>query len=226
MSVSKIGIQLAVFDLGRVMIRLCNGWKHACERAGVPYRPGFDAMDASLRERLLHLVYLNETGRLNNEQWEQQTAALVEMSPAQVQAISHAWLDGPYPGWDALLDRLDAVGVRTACLSNTNAVHWQMMHGEHPRHPRHPRDVSQRLPLDRLHFRFGSHLIGAHKPEPAIYRHVESQTGVAPESIVFFDDSPPNVEGARQCGWHAHAIDPKGDPAAQVAEHLRGHGVL
>ena len=42
-----------------------------------------------------------------------------------------------------------------------------------------------------------------YKPEEAIYRLMEREIGLAPEELVFFDDSPANVEGARRCGWRA-----------------------
>ncbi len=42
-TMSRRQIELVVFDLGRVMIRLCDGWAHACERAGVPYHPRYES---------------------------------------------------------------------------------------------------------------------------------------------------------------------------------------
>lgn len=209
-------IELVIFDLGRVMIRLCDGWAHACQRAGVPYRPGLDA-PTKLREEILHLIFLNETGQLEHADYIRAVADLTGMNPEHVAALSDAWLDGPFPGWDALLDRLAASGVRTACLSNTNAVHWRhMTEGNGP----------HRLPLERLTHRFASHLIGAHKPDAAIYRHVEKATGVSPRSILFFDDAGPNVLAARACGWAAQVIEPDQEPVAQITRHLIGYGVL
>ena len=54
--------------------------------------------------------------------------------------------------------------------------------------------------LDRLGLQFVSFKIGHMKPAAEIYRYVERETGLRPEEIVFFDDSPANVEGARACG--------------------------
>jgi putative hydrolase of the HAD superfamily len=42
------------------------------------------------------------------------------------------------------------------------------------------------------------------KPEPEVYEQVEQRTGRPPQELVFFDDRPPNVEGAAQRGWQAH----------------------
>ena len=45
--------------------------------------------------------------------------------------------------------------------------------------------------------------IGLMKPELAIYRHHEKAFGLDPAATLFFDDSLPNVEGARAAGWNA-----------------------
>ncbi len=42
------------------------------------------------------------------------------------------------------------------------------------------------------------------KPDPAIYRLMEARMGLPPEELFFLDDTPANVEAARQCGWAAH----------------------
>ncbi|SKC75870.1 HAD-IA family hydrolase [Krasilnikoviella flava] len=45
--------------------------------------------------------------------------------------------------------------------------------------------------------------IGHRKGEPEFYRAVETRTGMAPRSHCLIDDSPGNVETAREAGWHA-----------------------
>lgn len=92
-------IGLVVFDLGRVMLRLCDGWAHACRIAGVPMPAAVE--DPQVRPRLQHLMYLHESGRLDCDGWARQTAELLGLEPAQVTAVSHAWLDEPYPGGTA-----------------------------------------------------------------------------------------------------------------------------
>lgn len=42
------------------------------------------------------------------------------------------------------------------------------------------------------------------KPEAEVYEQVEQRTGRPPRELVFFDDRPPNVEGAVRRGWQAH----------------------
>ncbi|MCC7192001.1 MAG: HAD-IA family hydrolase [Phycisphaeraceae bacterium] len=209
-------IGLVVFDLGRVMIRLCGGWKNACEKANVPCRLNLDSPEDPARKELLRLIFLNETGRIDHDEWSRSTAAIMGIKPSQVTAISLAWLEGPYPGWHELLDRLQSARIQTACLSNTNSVHWKLMHDEGP----------NQLPLLRLDYRFASHLIQAHKPDPAIYHHVEQQTGINPEAMLFFDDVAENCQAARDRGWAAEVIEHPGNPVEQITRHLNAYGVL
>lgn len=45
--------------------------------------------------------------------------------------------------------------------------------------------------------------IGLVKPAPAIYRHLTTRFGLAPERCLFVDDQPANVAAARAAGMHA-----------------------
>jgi putative hydrolase of the HAD superfamily len=54
--------------------------------------------------------------------------------------------------------------------------------------------------FDRL---FISCEIGAQKPQPAYYQHIESTLGLKKEEILFFDDGLENVKAAYERGWHA-----------------------
>lgn len=48
------------------------------------------------------------------------------------------------------------------------------------------------------------------KPQPEIYRLLESRHGLAPERTVFIDDMHANVEAARGLGWQAiHCTQPE-----------------
>ena len=48
-----------------------------------------------------------------------------------------------------------------------------------------------------------SYELGQRKPEPAAYAGLIDRCGLAPEQIVFVDDFPENVEGARAAGLHS-----------------------
>lgn len=210
------GVRLVAFDLGDVLVRICRGWAHACEVAGVP-APRRELDDAT-RAALHDCVCRNETGELDLDAFAAEVAPALGVEPKHVRAVSDAYLLGPYPGACELLDELHAAGVATACLSNTNANHWRLM-----------TDPSSHawIPLDRMTWRFASHLARARKPDDAIYRHVERETGLPGEAILFFDNLEENVAAARRRGWRAEVIDTAPDePIAQAREHLRRHGVL
>lgn len=207
--------RLLVFDLGRVMIGLCSGWADACRRAGVAYPANLET--PARRDPMLSLLKRYETGRLDRPAWARQAADIAGLPAADLLAIMSHWLDAPFPGWDALLDDLGRWSGQTACLSNTHELHWELMT---------TRTGPHALPLHRLHHRFASHLVGAHKPEPAIFRHVETAAGVAPDQILFFDDAPANIRGAQACGWQTHLIDVAQDPVSQVRAALRQRSVL
>ena len=64
--------------------------------------------------------------------------------------------------------------------------------------------------LPRFERIFVSSDIGLRKPEREAYAHVAREIGAAPADILFFDDSLPNVEGARDAGLHAvHVTTPE-----------------
>lgn len=207
------GADLLVFDLGGVLIRICRDWAQACAESGVTLPADLSPIAATLHQ----LVALSETGAMEQDAFCTALGRELDMGRQQVHDACTAYLLGPYPGTHALLDELAQRGVATACLSNTNAHHWAMMTRPGHRHC---------LGLDRLDHRFASHLIGLRKPDPAIYRHVQEQTAVAPERILFFDDAPENVDAAAACGWAARLIDREGDPAVQIRDHLRRYDVL
>ncbi|TYB88623.1 HAD family phosphatase [Oceaniovalibus sp. ACAM 378] len=59
------------------------------------------------------------------------------------------------------------------------------------------------------------------KPEPEIFAHVESDCGLAPETLLFTDDVAENIAGAAARGWATHLFThPLGWADRLVAEGL------
>jgi putative hydrolase of the HAD superfamily len=79
-----------------------------------------------------------------------------------------------------------------ACLSNSNAVHWERN--------------AQDLQLFHFEVALSSHLLGCHKPAPVIYERALAALRVAPEAVLFFDDVAANVEAARTVGIRAFQV--------------------
>lgn len=211
-----VSVRLVVFDLGRVLVRICDDWRHACRCAGIaePQR----TPDAAALAALADLARQADRGEADAPTFATLAAPLMGLEPQQVQAISDAYILGPYDGAIDLLDALAARGVATACLSNTNDNHWRIM--SDPAH-------RAGFPLDRLEHRFASHLVGARKPDGAIYAHVESATNTPADAILFFDDLQENIAAAETRGWRGVWIDPSlDDPVSQIRGALRAHGLI
>ena len=102
-----------------------------------------------------------------------------------------------------------AAACAVACVSNTNALHWEL-HVE-------------RWEMDRFFEQaFLSYRIGMVKPDAEFFRCVTDTLGVSVESVVMLDDSPLNVEGALAVGMQARQV--KGPEEARKA--LEQLGVL
>jgi len=146
--------------------------------------------DGELRRRWLFSpsVQAFERGSMTTEAFADAFVAEwgLNVTPAQFLEAFAGWPRGPYPGALVLLDRLRG-DYRLALLSNCNPVHWARL-------------TAFRYRVDDA---FSSHLLGLVKPELAIFHRVVDALAVSPEAIWFFDDSPANVEAAREAGMVA-----------------------
>jgi putative hydrolase of the HAD superfamily len=211
-------VDLVVFDLGRVLLRLCDGWAHAARLAGVTRVPleVSDLNDAA-RAAWDDLVIRYDRGIIDLDCFAREVAAHRGVEPQDVIRLQECFLQGPYPGAVELIEEILSVGCKTACLSNTADLHWKQVHDRN--HPSY-------LPMDRLSWRFASHLIGKCKPTDEIYQHVEQVTRFKPERIMFFDDLDANIAGAAKRDWRAVKVRDISDPIAEIRVHLADAGVI
>src|SRR6476646_5828942 len=121
------GVQLVLFDLGRVLIRLCDDWQHACRVAGVKLPANLPEPDEELITRAQRIVERYDTGQIDGVTFAREIAPLRGLREEDVVAFHNCFLQGPFPGALELIDDLNACGVRTACLSNTGEVHWRQV---------------------------------------------------------------------------------------------------
>ena len=63
------------------------------------------------------------------------------------------------------------------------------------------------------------------KPDPAIFRHLFTKTGIAPAESVFIDDLPRNVAAARGCGMHAIQFRDPDSCRAELRTYLPDAGL-
>jgi len=207
-------VELVVFDLGGVWVRISHGWDAAAAAAGVGVPGGLSALiDDTATDPITRRF---ETGVTDRAGFVAEVREATGLAPEAIERVLRAWLIEPYEGLHEMMDELDRTSVRTACLSNTNATHWSILTD---------REGPLQLPMGRLDFRFASHELGRMKPDPDIYREVERATGVAAARVVFFDDSPPNVHAASALGWRAFRIDPTRQTAPQMRHALRSLGL-
>lgn len=216
-------IQLVVFDLGRVLLRIADDWDHAARLAGLPALAGLTGDLSTKAARGSHhplaaLFDDFETGHVDVVTFFANVGKLAKVRPDEVRRVTEAVLIESFPGAIALLDRLAIEPVKVACLSNTNAHHWQMFSNRN--HPAY-------LPLEMFDFPLGSQIIGLAKPDPAIYQYVENGTGIAPGKVLFFDDLPENVDAAQRRGWQTELVSREADnPVPAITAKLLAYGVL
>ena len=208
---------LVIFDLGGVLVKAVRSSVEAHERAGLPFPPPsgpeFEARRAALPRQGNGTVHSAQYFTLFAD------ASQGVYTAADVRRISDASVGEEHPGISRVFDALEAVDIDTAVLSNTNDAHWARLFPETP-------DQRESPTLVRARHRFASHLLGVEKPDPRAYRHVEHATRHPADRILFFDDLPDNVEGARGVGWTAELIDYTGDTAVQMLASLRRRGVV
>ena len=176
-----------LLDLGGVLVQV-NGMPAMRAWTGLA--------DAEIWRRWLAspAVRRFETGRCESDEFASSVVAELEIdaTPGEFLEQFASWCLEPHPGATELLVELSA-RYRLACLSNTNALHW---------------DCIQRVSdvLEPFHHLLPSHETQRIKPDREAFEHAIAELDCAPERVVFFDDSPINVEGARAAGLEAHMV--------------------
>ena len=201
---------LVVFDVGGVLVRIRHSWDAILDALGEPVPPA----RSSWRHADYDALTAYQDGSMPEDAYLAQVGGDLGLTPERAREAHIAMLETDYVGAAALIRDLKAAGVKTACLSNTNALHWSILLD--PR--RHPALAD----LDR---RFASFEIGVNKPLPGAFRRVKDAFPDA-ERKIFFDDNVDNVVAAINLGWEAHRIDPDGNPPELMRCLVVEKGVL
>lgn len=204
--------KVVCFDVGGVLIRITYRWAEAAERAGVATRPDFPA-DAKLWDAPFFVAY--EGAQMGDgEYFEKLAAYLGDVSTADAKRVHNHIMVEPYPQVDQIVRDLNEQGFTTACLSNTNDLHWSDMFN------------SGRFPANEaINVRLASHLVGAPKPSPQMFQALEREAGATGNEVVYFDDAPANIDAALGFGWQAFHIDPEKPTADQIISGLESAGI-
>ena len=92
-----------------------------------------------------------------------------------------------------MLERIRNNGNKVYILSNLKEIDYDNF----------VRDIDKKY-YDKF---YSSYVIGYNKPDKEIYEYVINDIGVKPGDILFFDDNPVNVEGAKELGIDARVIN-------------------
>jgi putative hydrolase of the HAD superfamily len=121
------------------------------------------------------------------------TVFSLDISYEHFKSLWKEWVGSTYPGIKQALSELRG-GYTIACLSNTNAMHWQRL-------------ADHIITSQYFDHAYASHLVNLAKPDPAIYRHVLTDMGINAADVWFFDDTLENVEAAKAVGIKSFLVD-------------------
>ena len=204
-------VQALLFDLGGVIVDIDM---HRVFKTWAAYSP--------LRWNEIQATFTQDTPYHQLERGEIEAAAYYDHVAQTLRlSASHAQIEA---GWNAIfkgeitatVQRIQALRARHGSrlplygFSNTNAAHQQAWPATCP---------NVNTLFDRL---FTSHTLGLRKPEPAAYQQVLQHMVVPAGSVLFFDDSPTNVDAALAAGLQAVRVHGPAD----VAQALQQAGLL
>jgi putative hydrolase of the HAD superfamily len=193
-----------LFDLGRVVLDIDFNKTLACWAAHAGCEPA-QLVGRFARDDIYHR---HERGEIKDAEFfaALRTSLGVELSDAQFLKGWNAIFAGEMPGIAPLLERA-AKRLPLYAFSNTNGAHVAHFSAAFAEVLGHFREI------------FLSSRIGLRKPDAAAYDHVVKAIGVPAQRIVFFDDLPENIEGARARGLTAvHVTSP--DDVAHALDAL------
>ena len=200
------------FDIGGVLVKICQSWQEALAVASVP---GILPPEPKLSLSVTTPLTQYQDGKIDFDGYLAKMGVYLGCSPAEAARVHRAILIDEYPGVFDLVKELKERGHRTACLSNTNAEHWEAL-----------TQPAIYPALGLLDAQLASHLLECSKPSDEILAKFEAITSAERGSIYFFDDNADNVASAIGFGWQAHRVDPFGDPAGQMRAALQNWGLL
>ena len=193
-----------IFDLGKVLVHFDfkRGYR---ELEGLCPYPA-----AEIPKRLgpTGLVARFETGLIEPRDFVEQLSRILDLD-VDYDRFCRIW-SGIFAETlvpENMLEGL-AARYRLLLLSNTNAIHFEM--------------IRQNYPLIRhFHDLILSYEVKAMKPRPEIFHAAVARAGCRPEECFFTDDIAEFVEGAQRVGIDAVQFR----SAEQLAEELKSRGI-
>jgi putative hydrolase of the HAD superfamily len=198
-------IKTVIFDLGKVLIpfdfsRGYSAMEQFCD---------YPAAEIPKRIAATDLVHRFETGLVEPRDFVEQLSRTLGLR-ATYDQFCEIWSSIFLPETLVPESLLAGIGARyrLLVLSNTNALHFQMVRRNYPI-------------LRHFHDLVLSYEVKAMKPSPAIYREAIARAQCLPEECFYTDDIPVFVEGARREGIDAVQFE----SCAQLERDLAARGI-
>ncbi len=194
-----------IFDLGRVLIHFDFSRGYRALEGLCPYQ----AAEIPARIAPTGLVERFETGMVGSREFVDELCSMLSLK-IEYEQFCRIWSSIftepliPEPMLEGLASR-----YRLLLLSNTNALHFEMLRTNYAPLLRH------------FHELVLSYEVKAMKPHPAIYQAVIERAGCRPGECFFTDDIAEYVAAARRAGIDAVQFQ----SAGQIAEELRSRGI-
>ncbi len=194
-----------IFDLGKTIVPF------DIERGYAALQPYCSLDRQQMRERIARspIVRQFESGEVSPEQFVAEFSAALGLEVAYdrfCELWSSIFLPEPLLP-EELVEGL-ARRYRLLLLSNTNAIHFEMIRGRYPI-------------LRHFHHYVLSYEVGAMKPDPRIYQAAIERAGCPAGECFFTDDMPSYVEAGRRAGLDAVQFE----SAEQVQRELEKRGI-
>ncbi len=198
-------IRALIFDLGNVLVPF------DFERGYAAMRPYCSLEPAEMRRRLgsTDLVIRFESGLVEPDEFVAELSSMLGMQVAY-EDFCRAWSSIFLPetlipeSWLAALKKR----YRLLLLSNTNAIHFQMIRENYP-------------VIGHFDDLVLSHEVKAMKPSPLIYQAAVEKARCLPSQCFYTDDIREYVEAARAAGLDAVQFE----SAGQLRHELNRRGV-
>lgn len=180
-------IKALIFDLGKTIVPFDFKRGYAAMEQRCPY----PAAEIPKRIGATDLVIRFESGKVEPEAFVEELCQILDLQMSY-EEFRGIWFSIFLP--ETLIEEswLAALGQRypLVLLSNTNAIHFEMLEANYPI-------------LQLFQRRVLSHEVGAMKPSPIIYEAAIAKAGCRPGECFFTDDVAAYVEGACRCGMDA-----------------------
>jgi glucose-1-phosphatase len=198
-------IKTVIFDLGKVVVpfELQRGYAALQPHCSLPIE------ELPKRIAAANIVFPFEEGRISPQDFVLRFSAALGID-IEYDRFCELWSSIFLPDPllpEALLESI-ASRYRLLLLSNTNAIHFEMIRRTYPI-------------LRHFHDFVLSYEVGAMKPDPRIYAAAVERAGCLPEECFFTDDMQPFVEAACNAGIDAVQFR----NAAQLERDLRARGI-